>query len=80
MSITKKFKLKKLKLSKPCDAQNLKVSNERTLKVNTSMRIIADDEYLKQVEKHSRINEARRKSAEEASLAYADTHYVRHIT
>ena len=42
--------------------------------------LIADDEYLKQVEKHSRINEARRKSAEEASLAYADTHYVRHIT
>lgn len=75
--MSRTMQLKRLKYPEPQRQQITEGSGGRTLKVNHQMRIIVDDTWLKEVEKWSRYNRARRLADEEASIAFADTQIAR---
>ena len=75
--MSRTMQLKRLKHPEPQRQQITEGSGGRTLKVNHQMRIIVDDTWLKEVEKWSRYNRARRLADEEASIAFADTQIAR---
>lgn len=71
------MQLKRLRPPEPQRQQIAEGSVGRTLKVNQQMYIVVDDTYLKEVEKWSRYNRARRLADEEATMAFADTQIAR---
>ena len=75
--MSRTMQLKRLKHSESQCQQVTEGSVGRTLKVNQQMHIVVDDTYLKEVEKWSRYNRARRLADEEASIAFADTQIAR---
>ncbi len=75
--MSRSLKLKKLVIPKQHTVLAAKPSIGRTLRVNHTMRIIADDAYLKGIEKYSLYNRVRRESDREASLEYAGTKYAK---
>ena len=68
---------KRLKLPDSHCQKDTNGSVGRTLKVNQQMQITIDRACLKEIEKWSRYNRARRLADEEATLAYADTKIAR---
>ena len=75
--MSRTMQLKRLKHPESQCQQVTEGSVGRTLKVNQQMHIVVDDTYLKEVEKWSRYNRARRLADEEASIAFADTQIAR---